>query len=90
MLDSVCCRKGERRQEGVLSWGLSLLELSPVQVEGWRTPRLCCSCPGAELEAVRQEGWSPAEADDLQGPLSILPVGLTSLPLLCPSSSRWC
>lgn len=61
-----------------------------MQVEGWRTLKLCCSCPGAELKAMRQEGWGPGEADEFQGPLGILAVALTSLPLLCPSSSQWC
>lgn len=56
-----------------LSWRVSR-EPSPLQVEGWRTPRLCCSCPGAELRAVRQEGWSPGEADEFLGPLGILAV----------------
>lgn len=72
----------------------SLLErvqrAQPMQVESWRTLKLFCPCPGAELKAMRQEGWSPGEADGFQGSLRILAVGLISLPLLCPSSSQWC
>lgn len=91
--------KGERKQKLVLSRGLSWSmsgEVSSMQTEGWRTPRLCCFCPGAELKAMRQ-GLSPEvgscglwEADGFLGALWTLAVSLTSFPLMYPSSSRWC
>lgn len=73
VLDSVCPRKGERRWWGCSGLSLGECPESPVPCK-WRTPRLCCSCPGAELRAVRQEGWSPGEADKFLGPLGILAV----------------
>lgn len=53
--------KGEGKQKLVLRRGLFWSmsgEVSPMQMEGWRAPRLCCFCLGAELKAMRQ-GLSP-------------------------------
>lgn len=71
-------------------------EVSPIQMEGWRTPGLCF-CYGAELKAMRQ-GLSPERGSCWPlgsrwvpgGGLWNLAVALTSLPFLCPSSSQWC
>lgn len=67
-----------------------------MQTEGWRAPRWCCFCLGAELKAMRQGlspdvgSCSPWEAGGFLGTLWALSLVLTSLPLLYPSSSQWC
>lgn len=91
--------KGERKQKLVLSrsfsWTMSG-EVSPMQTEGWRAPRLCSFCPGVELKAMRQGlspglgSCSPWEGGGFLGTLWTLVLALTSLPLLYPSSSQWC